>query len=138
MENKCSIRHNSIRHKLSPEEFARATEEARIRKQQRISEAIKAGASVQYINCSLSSEERETIINISEIDGTATIESTIQRDITKCINKGWKINGITYRRSAIDPNDNLIGIVGMKFTAPFNKISILTCNSKTDPQNILE
>ena len=40
--------------KLSSEELARATEEAKIRKQQKIQQAIDNGVHINYINCSLS------------------------------------------------------------------------------------
>ena len=113
--------------RLSGEELAKATEEARIRKQQKIQQAIDNGVHINYINCSLSLEERETLVNISEETGLATIDTTIQRDITKCLNRGWKIIAITYRKSAVDENDCLMGISGMTFEGPANKISILSC-----------
>ena len=53
----------------------------------------------------MSLEERETLVNISEETGLATIDTTIQRDITKCLNRGWKITAITYRKSAVDENE---------------------------------
>lgn len=115
--------------RLSNDELARAAEEARIRKQQRIEEAIKNGAKIIYINCSLSLEERETLINISEIDNIVTVDTSIQKDITKFINKGWKITSITYRKSAININDRLMGIAAMTFEGPINKISIRDCSS---------
>ena len=52
--------------RLSSEELAKATEEAKIRKQQKIQQAIDNGVHINYINCSLSLEERETLVNISE------------------------------------------------------------------------
>lgn len=113
--------------RLSQEELMQAKEEAKIIKRKKIAEAIKSGIPIYYTNTNISLEERETLINISEMDNTVLIDSTIQKDMTKCLNRNWEITSITYRKNGTDKNDNLIGIVGMSFKAPANKISILSC-----------
>ena len=113
--------------KLPQEELMQAKEEAKIIKRKKIAEAIKSGVPIYYTNTNISLEERETLINISEMGNTALIDSTIQKDMTKCLNRNWEITSITYRKNGMDENDNLIGIVGMSFKAPANKISILSC-----------
>lgn len=39
----------------------------------------------------LTKEERETHISVSEQDGTAIIDTSIQRDITKCRKLGYEV-----------------------------------------------
>ena len=113
--------------RLSQEELIQLKEEAKVIKRKKIAEAIKSGIPIHYTNTSISLEERETLINISEMDNAALIDSTIQKDITKCLNRNWEITSITYRKNGTDENDNLIGIIGMSFKSPANKISILSC-----------
>ena len=113
--------------RLSQEELIQLKEEAKVIKRKKIAEAIKSGIPIHYTNTSISLEERETLINISEMDNTALIDSTIQKDITKCLNRNWEITSITYRKNGTDKNDCLMGISGMTFKGPANKISILSC-----------
>ena len=110
----------------SKEEMATAREEAKLRKQEIITQAIANGAYVNFYPTSLIEEERETLINIDDVDKVAIIHTSIQRDMTKLISRGWKITSITYRRNGIDPKDCTAGIIEMGFTAPANCISYKT------------
>lgn len=79
----------------TPEERAAIRAAAQERREQILQEAIQNGASVNYTDCHLTQEEWETHILYS-YDGTCIIDTTLPKDITKCLNRGWKITAITY------------------------------------------
>jgi hypothetical protein len=72
------------------------------------------------------------LINIDDVNKIATIDTSVQRDMTKLISKGWKITSITYRRNGMDPKDCTAGIIEMGFTAPASCISYKTNKSGSD------
>ena len=107
----------------SKEEMAAAREEAKIRKQAIIAKAISDGAAIHYYPISLIEEERETLICMNDAEKKTVIHTSIQKDMTKLIAKGWKITSITYRRNGMDPKDNTAGIIEMSFVGPMNGIT---------------
>ena len=123
----------------SKEEMAAAREEAKRKKQEIISKAISNGAEIYYCPMSLIEEERETLICMNEAENKTIAHTSIQKDMTKLISRGWKITSITYRRNGIDPHDNTAGIVEMRFEAPMGSISYKTnksgSNINLDPES---
>ena len=113
---------------LTPEDRERAREEGKRKRQEIITQAIADGACVNFYPTSITEEERETLIQMDGMDQKATIHTSIQRDMTKLISRGWKITSITYRRNGMDPNDCTAGIIEMSFTGPIKKISFGSCN----------
>lgn len=83
-----------------------------------IQEAVMRGASVQRITTNLTSEETETLIHINS-DGSCIIDSTLSKDITKLINRGYEIIGVTY---GINGN-----VIGLTCKASANNISFRNC-----------
>lgn len=79
----------------TPEERAAIFAAAQEKRNQIIQDAIINGASVNYTTARLISEEWETHVYWDN-DGSCIIDTTIPKDITKCINRGWKILNITY------------------------------------------
>lgn len=79
----------------TPEEIAADRIAAQERKDRTIQEAINNGATVQYLKSRMTSEEWETHVYWDN-DGNTIIDTTIPRDITKCLNYGWEITHITY------------------------------------------
>lgn len=77
------------------EERAAIFAAAQERRNQIIQDAINNGASVNYTTARLTSEEWETHVYWDN-DGNTIIDTTIPKDITKCINRGWEITRITY------------------------------------------
>lgn len=110
----------------STEELVAAKKAAREEKQSRIKEAIKNGARINYANTILTEDEKETIINI-ESDNTVIIDTTIPKDITKCLKGNWEIIGITYNRKFIKDEDCFAGLLGVTFKGSRNNIIIRTC-----------
>jgi hypothetical protein len=117
---------------LTTEDRERAREEAKRKKQNIISQAITDGACVNFCPVSITEEERETLIQMDDMDQKATIHTSIQRDMTKLISRGWKITSITYRRNGMDPKDCTAGIIEMSFTGPIKKISFGSCNKNEE------
>lgn len=111
-------------HLLSTEELMAAREEAKIRRHEQITQAISNGATIHYCSTSLTEDERETIINVSEADQTAYACTSIARDITKFLTRGWEITSVTYKEGSRDPKDNSVGIVEMTFKAPARCVTI--------------
>lgn len=110
----------------STEELIAAKKAAREEKQSRIKEAIKNGIRIDYINTSLTEDEKETVINI-ENDNTVIIDTTIPKDITKCLNGNWEIIGITYNKKFMKSRDCFAGLLGVTFKGDRNNITIRTC-----------
>lgn len=81
-----------------------------------IQEAIDNGAHVNYMSSKITQDEMETHIRINN-DGECVIDTTIARDITKCIKRGWKIERITYYQGTKQ-------VVGMTFVGSASNISI--------------
>ena len=77
------------------EERAAIFAAAQERRKQILQDAIDNGASTYYTTARLTSEEWETHVYWDN-DGSCIIDTTIPKDITKCINRGWKILNITY------------------------------------------
>lgn len=100
----------------TPKERAAIRAAAQERKEQILQEAIRNGASVNYTDCHLTQEEWETHIMYG-IGGTCIIDTTLPKDITKCLNRGWKITAITYY------TDN-------------NQVAGLVCEGKTNDVSI--
>lgn len=73
----------------------------------------------------LSDDERETIIRLDYATGLAFVDSSISTDITKFINKGWKITSVT--RSTANNS-----IQAMTFVGPANKFTIRSVSSGVD------
>ena len=90
----------------TPEERAAIRAAAQERKEQILQEAIRNGASVNYTDCHLTQEEWETHIMYG-IGDTCIIDTTLPKDITKCLNRGWKITAITYYAD----NNQVAGLV---------------------------
>lgn len=81
--------------KPTPEERM-AAKQAKIEERTRIvQEAIRNGATIQYITSHLTSDEQETHITYSN-NGVCIADTTIPKDITTFIKKGWKITSVTY------------------------------------------
>ena len=104
---------------LTPEERAAAKQAAQEKREQILQDAIHNGATVQYMTSRMTSEEWETHISWDN-EGNAIIDTTIPKEITKCIKRGWTIVGITYYQDT-----NIVA--GMIFKGKSNKISILSC-----------
>ena len=104
---------------ITAEEKLAARQAAQEERERIIQQAIKNGARVQYITSRLTSEEQETHISWGN-DDSVIIDTTIPRDITKCIKRGWKIVSITYYK---DTNT----VSGIVCKGQSNKISILSC-----------
>jgi hypothetical protein len=113
---------------LTSKDREQAREEGKRKKQEIIAKAISDGATIHYNSMSITDEERETLIQMDYMDQTATVYTSIQRDMTKLIARGWKIISITYKRSSIDPKDNTAGIIEMGFIGPIKKIGFGSCN----------
>ena len=110
----------------SAEELVAAKKAAKEEKQSRIKEAIKNGARIDYANTFLTEDEKETIINIENND-TVIIDTTISKDITKCLNGNWEIIGITYNRKFTKDEDCFAGLIGMTFKGDRNNVTIRVC-----------
>jgi hypothetical protein len=91
---------------LTPEEKMAARQAAQEERERIIQKAIKKGASVQYITSRLTSDEQETLVSWDN-SGYTIIDTTIPRDITKCIKRGWKIISITYYKDT----DTIAGMI---------------------------
>lgn len=107
----------------SKEEMAAAREEAKHKRQEIVAKAISNGAVIHYYPTSLMEEERETLICINEAEKKTVIHTSIQKDMTRLISRGWEITSITYRRNGMNPKDNTAGIIEMGFIGPMNGIS---------------
>lgn len=81
--------------KPTPEERTAAIQAALEERARIIQEAIRNGATVQYITSRITLNEQETHIMYGN-DDICTIDTTIPKDITMCIKRGWKIIGVTY------------------------------------------
>ena len=104
---------------VSIEEKLAARLAAQEERERIIQKAIQNGVPVQYMTSRLTSDEQETHI-MWDNDGNVIIDTTIPKDITKCIKRGWEIVSITYYK---DTNT----VSGMIFKGKSNKVSILTC-----------
>ena len=104
---------------ITAEEKLAARLAAQEERERIIQQAIQNGASVQYITSRSTSEEWETHI-LWDNEGNAIIDTTIPKDMTKCIKRGWEIISVTYYK---DTNT----VAGMIFKGQSNKISILSC-----------
>lgn len=106
---------------LTPEERIAAKQAAQEERERIIQQAIKDGATVQYMTSRLSSEEWETHI-YTNIAGECIIDTTNPTDIKLCIKRGWKITSVTYYQ---DTNQ----VAGMVFEGKANGISIRNVGS---------
>jgi hypothetical protein len=79
----------------TPEERAAVRQAAQEERERVIQQAIKNGASIQYMTSRITQDEQETHIGWT-LDGKCMIDTTIPKDITKCIKRNWKIKSITY------------------------------------------
>jgi hypothetical protein len=100
------------------EEREAARQAAQEERERIIQEAIKNGATVNYMTSRLTLDEQETHI-CWDIEGNTIIDTSILKDITKCLKRGWEITAVTYYA---DTNT----VAGMSFKGKSNKISILT------------
>ena len=98
---------------------------ARAKRKEIIQNALDNGATLYKIKNWLSDEERETLIRLDYATGLAFIDSSIPTDITKFINKGWKITSVT--RSAANNS-----IQAMTFVGPASKFTIRSVSPGTD------
>lgn len=98
------------------EERAAIFAAAQEKRERILKEAIKNGATICYMTSRLTSEEWETHIYINN-NGNCVIDTTIPKDITKCINRGWKITHITYYEGTSQ-------VVGLVCEGKSNDISI--------------
>jgi hypothetical protein len=102
---------------------------ARVKREEIIQNALDNGALVHKTSGSLSEDERETLIRLDYLTGLAFIDSSIPSDITKFINRGWKITSIT--RSVKDNS-----IQAMTFVGPASKFSIRSVSSGSDGDDV--
>ena len=102
---------------ITAEEKLAARQAAQEERDRIIKKAINDGAKVQYMTSRLSTEEQETHISIG--NGECLIDTTIPKDMTKCIKRGWSIQSVTYYKGTDV-------IAGMVFKGSPNKISILS------------
>ena len=98
------------------EERSAIFQAAQEERQRKIQAAIDNGATVHYLSSRMTQEEWETHI-FSTNDGKVIIDTTIPKDITKCLKGNWKIIDITYYK---DNNQ----VAGMIFEGRRNNISI--------------
>lgn len=103
---------------LTTEEKLAARQAAQEERERIIQQSIQNGASVQYLTSRITQDEWETHIYWDN-DGNTIIDTTIPKDMTKCMKRGWPIIGVTYYR---DTNT----VAGMIFKGKSNKISILS------------
>lgn len=98
---------------------------ARAKREEIIQNALDNGALLYKMKNWLSDDERETIIRLDYATGLAFVDSSISTDITKFINKGWKITSVT--RSTANNS-----IQAMTFVGPANKFTIRSVSSGVD------
>ena len=80
---------------LTPEQRAEFKARAAAERQAKIDAAIKKGARVQRVSVPISGDEQETIMTRSPT-GETVIDTTISKDINKCLRAGYPIKDITY------------------------------------------
>ena len=80
---------------LTSEERQAIFKAAREERERTIQDAIKNGATVQYMTSRLSLDEQETYISMDN-EGNCIIDTSIQSDINRCIKRGWKIIHVTW------------------------------------------
>lgn len=112
---------------LTPEERVAAKQAAQEKRERAIQSAIQNGASVKYLTTHLTSEEYETHIYWDNM-GNTIIDTTIPKDITKLIKRGWQITSITYYKDA-----NIIA--GMIFKGKSNGVSLKNLNKAVNEAN---
>ena len=79
----------------------------------KISQAISNHIPTNIITTPLSQSEREAIIILNS-DGTAIIDTTIPRDLNKCLDRNYTLTSVTLYNSRP---------VGASFSIPAKKIS---------------
>lgn len=109
---------------MTPEERSAARRAAQEERDRIIKEAIDNGAKVQYMSSRLLSDEWETVIRINN-DGVCVIDSTIPRDITKCLKTGLKATTLTYYKGTTN-------LAGATFEGRRNNISIRSAKNKAE------
>ena len=101
---------------LTHDERVASIQAAQEERERLIQEAINNGAKVNYMSSRLTQDEMETHIRINN-DGECVIDTTIARDITKCMKRGWKITHVTYYQGTKQ-------VAGITFTGNASNISI--------------
>lgn len=101
---------------LTRDEIIASQRAAQEERERIIQEAIDNGAKVNYVNSKISQDEMETHIRIN-YEGECVIDTTLSRDIVKCIKNGWKITSITYYKDTKQ-------VVGMTFIGNTSNLTI--------------
>lgn len=107
---------NTFLNDLTPEERQALFKAAQEERERIIQEAIKNGATVNYMTSRLTLDEQETHI-LTYTDGSCVIDTTMPSDIKLCIRRGWKITSVTYYKGTTQ-------VAGMTFEGKSNGISI--------------
>ena len=81
---------------------------AKKEREEKIAKAIERGVPICKISAPLTGEERETIINI--VGTEATIDTTVDKFMTKCFKNNYEIIGLTMYE------DRVVGLT-CKFSA---------------------
>lgn len=103
-----------LNNRPNKEEMAAAREEKKASRLKKINEAVKHGATVNYVTCPILGPEQETHITI-DIDGNLDIDTTLSPDINKCIDSNYEIVAITYYKGISENYDGRIA--GIRFKA---------------------
>lgn len=80
---------------LTSEQRAEFRARAAAERQVKIDAAIKNGAKVQHISVPISGDEQETIMTRTPT-GETVIDTTVPKDITRCLKAGYPIKDVTY------------------------------------------
>ena len=99
--------------KVDNEKRKQGRDEKNALRASKISQAISNHVPTNTITTPLSSTERETIIILNS-DNTATIDTTIPRDLNRCLDRDYTLASITLYNSRP---------VGASFSIPAKKIS---------------
>lgn len=94
---------------FTPEQQAEFRARAAAERQAKIDAAIKKGARVQYVSVPISGEEQETIM-IRTPSGETIIDTTVSKDITRCLKAGYPIKGITYYEDKSSCVSRVVGL----------------------------
>lgn len=99
--------------RISSEERKKIIDEKNALRASKISQALSNGIPTTTITTPLSQSERETIIILTS-DGTAIIDTTIPRDLNRCLDRDYTLTSVTLYNSRP---------VGASFAVSSKKIS---------------
>lgn len=103
-----------MQYRISGEERKKIIDEKNALRASKISQAISNNVPTTTITAPLSQSERETIIILNS-DNTATIDTTIPRDLNRCLDRNYPITSITFYNSRP---------VGASFSVSSKKVSL--------------